>query len=470
MTEEKVYLDAVEEWRRNKGVGTFVIPAPFDSLKPLLYLLPAIYNKSPTIRTVVVVNDFVDKDKVKDYLTKQGTNHDAVFEQLINSGYINIITNISDVDIAHLNSIGLVVIYNPSGFLYCHLALLENAHFKLVIITKRIDDDAINNFYSVCHKVGNFSQSVIDDLRKNRPVEELLVGFSIDESSEFSKQLYYYNREISTGIAIFGNFDNIKYARLGNSVTNCSSATICDAIARQNGWNENLDKSAKFDMDIDELYNPNAIKERADNIYNLIRERSILLACSKDKLISIRSIVADNRDKKILVINKYPDYANTVTEYLNDNFSDRVCMNYHDRVESIPAVDDYGNPILIKSGAKKGQPKMLGVTSQKKMAQKYMNTNKIHVLSCNAAPDKSLDVDIDVIIITSPLCDTVESYLYRLSKVHFANKVTLYTLYYKSTLEEKRLVDRTIPPNHTIINKDELNVKVENNFSYCVVD
>ena len=77
---------------------------------------------------------------------------------------------------------------------------------------------------------------------------------------------------------------------------------------------------------------------------------------------------------------------------------------------------------------------------------------------------------LDVIVITSPLCDTVESYLYRLSKVHFANKVTLYTLYYKSTLEEKRLVDRTIPPNHTIINKDELNVKVENNFSYCVVD
>ena len=32
MTEEQVYLNAVEAWRLNKGKGTFLIPAPFDVL------------------------------------------------------------------------------------------------------------------------------------------------------------------------------------------------------------------------------------------------------------------------------------------------------------------------------------------------------------------------------------------------------------------------------------------------------
>lgn len=99
-----------------------------------------------------------------------------------------------------------------------------------------------------------------------------------------------------------------------------------------------------------------------------------------------------------------------------------------------------------------------------------MNTHKIHVLSCNASPDKNLDVDIDLVIITSPLCDTVENYFYRLSKVRFAKEVQLYTLYYKGTLEERKLSERTTPPNHTIINASELNVKVDNNNDYCIVD
>lgn len=471
MTEEQVYLNAVEAWRLNKGVGTFIIPSPLDSLYPLLYILPQLYNKSPTTRVIIVVKDFVDRDNVEHYLT-------SLSDDVWNNSFRGLLTNMSLRVLTqsyvgeHLNELNpfLVVLYNLNNLLFGSVGLIEKAKFKLVILTKLLDEITMNDLYAMCPKVGNFNQSVIDDLRENRPVEEWLCGLSVDDTTEFARQLAYYKREISTGIAIFGNFDNIKYARVGNSSTNCSSAMICDAIARQNGWSNNLDMSSQFDVDIDRLYNPNAIKERADKIYNLIRERSILLTSSKDKLIKIKNIVANNKDKKILIINKYPEYASTVTMYLNDNFSNRVCMNYHNNVDNVPAIDDDGNPILIKSGAKKGQQKMLGVTSQKKLAQKLMNTNKIHILSCNAAPDKALDIDVDVIIITSPLCDTVETYLYRLSKVKFAKRLTLYTLYYKGTLEERKLAERTVPPNHIIQNKDELNVKVDNNFDYCIVD
>ena len=113
---------------------------------------------------------------------------------------------------------------------------------------------------------------------------------------------------------------------------------------------------------------------------------------------------------------------------------------------------------------------MLGVKSQKNLAQKLMNKGAIHVLSTNASPDKDLAVNVDVVVITSPLCDTMETYLYRLSKVQFAKEVQLYTLYYKGSLEEKKLDERVNGANHLILNKTEIEVKSDNNYDYYIVD
>lgn len=471
MTEEQVYLNAVDVWRLNKGIGTFVIPAPFDALRPLLYILPQLYNKSPTTSVVIIVKDFADRSSIESYLTTLNNEvWNNSFRTVIHNGSLRILT--TEYAAEHINDYSplLTIIYNPSIFHFVHIAMIEKSKFKLVILSKLLDNKTMDDFYTVAPSIGNFSQNVIDEVRTNRPVKECLVGLTITPDTELDKEMNYYNREISTALAIFGNFDNIKYARLGNSATNCSSMMICDAIARTNGWDNHLDMSSEFNRDIDKLYSPSAIKERADSIYNIIRERSTKLASSKDKLSNILDIVNDNLDKNILIINKYGEFANLVTDYLNDKFGKRICANCHDKVDNVPAVDDYGNPIFIKSGPKKGQPKLLGVIAQKKLAQKLMNSHKINVISCGASPDKSLDVDIDLVIITSPLCDTIESYFYRLSKVHFSNEVLLYTLFYKSTLEEKKLEDRTVPANHTIINDFDRNVKVDNNNDYCIVD
>lgn len=471
MTEEQVYLNAVDVWRMNKGIGTFVIPAPFDALRPLLYILPQLYNKSPTTSIVIIVKDFADRSSIESYLTTLNNEvWNNSFRTVIHNGSLRILT--TEYAAEHINEYSplLTIIYNPSIFHFVHMAMIEKSKFNLVILSKLLDSKTMDDFYTVAPSIGNFSQNVIDEVRTNRPVKECLVGLTITPDTELDKEMNYYNREISTALAIFGNFDNIKYARLGNSATNCSSMMICDAIARTNGWDNHLDMSSEFNRDIDRLYSPAAIKERADSIYNIIRERSIKLASSKDKLSNILDIVNNNSDKNILIINKYGEFANLITDYLNDKSGKRICANFHDKVDNVPAVDDYGNPILIKSGLKKGQPKLLGVIAQKKLAQKLMNSHKINVISCGASPDKTLDVDIDLVIITSPLCDTIESYFYRLSKVHFSNEVLLYTLFYKSTLEEKKLEDRTVPTNHIIINDFDRNVKVDNNNAYCIVD
>lgn len=470
MTEEELHEKSVYQWRMNKGIGAFIIPAPLDVLRPLLMILPAMYNKSPTLVTNIIVADFVDKDKIKDYLLhKSEPVHSNVYSKLITEGLIKILTAGEATDIfTHLNP-NLVVIYNPKDCLYCYIGLLDKAKFKLVL-SSNLFTGKLEQLNNLVPRVGSYTQASVDEIRSSRPVKEMLVPLVIDEYSSLKKKLDYYNKEISTAIAIFGDFDTIKMARLGNSSTNSSSMAVCYNIARQNGWNENLDMTIQFNVEIDELYSPNALKERASGIYEIIRSRSLALASSDEKLSYILKIVEDNVDKNILIINKHGDFANEVTKYINDNTHYNSCYNYHDKVENVPAIDDNGNEVLIKSGVNKGKPKMLGVKSQKNLAQRLMNKGAIHVLSTNAAPDKDLAVNIDVVVITSPLCDTVETYLYRLSKVEFAKEIQLYTLYYKGSLEEKKLDERTISSNHVILNKAEIEVKSDNNYDYCIVD
>lgn len=470
MTEEELHEKSVYQWRMNKGIGAFIIPAPLDVLRPLLMILPAMYNKSPTMETNIVVADFVDKDKLKDYLLhKSEPVHSNVYRDLITKGLIKIMTVSEATDrFTYLNP-NLVVIYNPKECLYCYIGLLDKAKFKLVL-SSNLFTGKLEQLNNLVPRVGSYNQASVDEIRSSRPVKEVLVPLVIDEDSNLKKKLDYYNKEISTAIAIFGDFDTIKMARLGNSSTNSSSMAVCYNIARQNGWNENLDMTIQFNVEIDELYSPNALKERASGIYEIIRSRSLALASSDEKLSYILKIVEGNVDKNILIINKHGDFANEVTKYINDNTHYDSCYNYHDKVENVPAIDDNGNEVLIKSGVNKGKPKMLGVKSQKNLAQKLMNKGAIHVLSTNAAPDKDLAVNIDVVVITSPLCDTIETYLYRLSKVEFAKEVQLYTLYYKGSLEEKKLDERIIPPTHTILNKTEIEVKSDNNYDYCIVD
>ena len=250
MTEEELHEKSVYQWRMNKGIGTFIIPAPLDVLRPLLMILPAMYNKSPTIETDIVVADFVDKDKVKDYLLhKSEPVHSNVYSNFITRGLIKILTVSEATDIfSHLNPT-LVVIYNPKECLYCYVGLLDKAKFKLVLSSTLLTGklEQINNLIP---RVGYYNQASVDEIRSSRPVKEVLVPLIIDEDSNLKKKLDYYNKEISTAIAIFGDFETIKMARLGNSNTNSSSMAVCYNIARQNGWNENLDMTIQFNIEI----------------------------------------------------------------------------------------------------------------------------------------------------------------------------------------------------------------------------
>lgn len=469
MTEDKDYNELVETWNSNKGIGTAIIPNPLDAIRPIYMILPRLFNKSPTCNVLIIVDDFTDKDTVIDYLTNQKNIYDAIFQRLLNQGNIKVLTIDWVTDNINNYHPTLVIIYSPRSFTFAHLGIIEKSTYKLVIIHNKIDIDVKDKYCKILPCIKEFKQSDVDKIRTSPPVEEYQIPIDMDSSSEKANLLKYYNDNIRISLNIFKDLDGIKRAITGNNSNNTSALVYCEQLAKDNGWDEHLDMSTEYNQQIDRLYSPNAIRERANNTYDMIRKRTQLVASYSRKINAIIDIVDSNADKKILIVSKFAEFASDITNNLNVGNKD-ICMNYHDKLDSIPAIDDKGNPIYYKSGAKKGERKLMGAVTQKKLAQKMFNLNKINVLSANNLPDKDLNIDVDVIIITSPLCADLKTYLYRLAKITFSTPIILYSLYCKDTMEEKELSERSLAENHHIINIDDTNVKNDNNSAYTIVD
>lgn len=472
-TIDELYKDAMCHWRDNKGIGTALIPHPLNDKYLLLGILQRLYNRSPTCNILIITINFQERIDVIEFLTHQDEEeNNKEFKELIDNKHIKIFT----ADYIERNPsvwCPFVCIMYHCDTLYKHvLEILDRSKFKLVILNKlNISAEDINKIYSVCPLLNDFKQNELDELRTSTPVEDMWIDVTIPEDSEVYKLLQYYNEYIATSISIFGNFDIIQQARVGNIPLNISANQICNQIAHENGWNNHLDMNVELNVKLDELYNPGSIKDRATRTYEIIRQRSQLLSDYEGKLDVILKIVEENKNSKILIINKRGEFANKVTEFINNMSETNICGNYHDKIEPIPAIDKDGNPITYKSGNSKGKRKYLCSQAQKTLNEQLFNSNKLRVLSTNSAPNKQLTVNVEVIIITSPLCEDIKSYIYRLSNVYYpSGKIKLYSIYVKNSLEQTRLLNKSTSSMHTIINKCENNIISENNSDFIVVD
>lgn len=462
--------EGLNKWRNNKGVGSIFIPAPFDNRYFILGALMKMYASNPNREILVIVPTYDDRTSFIELITTvndEETNKE--FKHLVDAKWLKIYT-ISIFDKwASIPEYKIVMFLNPTEFNDIAFRLLNRSKFKLVVMNKLVTDKQ-TELMKVCPTLDDYTTFVNNELRASTPVEEYRIGVTIPEDTDDYKLLQYYNEYISTSLNIFGSFDTIQKCRVGDQTFNMSAMQICQQIATENGWHDHLDMSIEFNVQIDTLYNPNSISERANKTYEIIRLRQELVSCYKGKLEEINKIVEENPAKKILIINKKASFARMVTEYLNTYSIVPVAGNYHTDLEKIPAVNLLGKPVFVKNGENKGERKVMGARAQCTLNVQRFNANMIRVLSANNAPDKSLAIDVDIVIITSPLCEDIRSYIYRLGNVNFSTKLQLFSIYVINSFEIDKLQGKIIGKNHTIKKDCEIGVINENNSSFIIAD
>lgn len=469
----EIFENAINHWRDEKGIGTAIIPHPLNDKLIVLGVLQRMYARSPTINTVIIAKSFSERQTITEFLTQQENSEEnnEEFKKLISSGKIKVFTDSYIKTYISFNSSIyplLCIWYRPDDACKEVLEYVSRCKFKLIVMNKILTNyEDSSKIYQIAPLLSDFKQAEVEGIRLSTPVEEVQIGIDIPAEDNITELLKYYDEYITTSLNIFGSFDIMQQANVGNQQLNISATQICYQIAQENGWNEHLDMNVDFNIEIDKLYNPNNLKERASKTYEIIRERSKLLSDYNGKLDIILDIIRNNKDKKILIINKRAEFASIVTEFLNTFSETNICGNYHDKVDNIPAVTLDGQPIYYKSGARKGERKMMGTKAQKTLNIEKFNNDIIHVLSTNNSPDKDLAIDVDIIIITSPMCEDIKSYMYRLSKIYFRSKhIDLYSLYCRNTSEQKMIEKKSLLDNHNVKNS----FANENNSDFIIDD
>ena len=440
---EESYNFLINKWAsaEYKGRGSIHCVKPLDYSEIICRIITQMRNKNPTVKIFIAVKEWAIRVKVFDKLKEYNINTEGV--NCVTETYLKARYTYS-YDICFIVGIHEITpeVYN----------LFVHSKFKLMILTEDIiDSKKLSNIYEKCKPINNpIDANSINAYRLSLPVEEHQIAVDFDNADD-AQNYMQYSEYITQVLQIFGDFNNIAYARKG-SPDGRSSEQVLNDIAKYNGWSTTMDMTNPFTKQIDECYNPIVLGEKAHTCYEVMRKRGQLVSDNSAKLKSIAQIVKDNPNDKIIIISKRGEFAAEITNYLNETFGE-ICGDYHDKIEPRVMTDDNGVPILYKKGsAKAGQPKIAHAQAVGSRNLDFYNRGRLRILSLKNASNTAISASFSVMIITSSLCDTIDEIRYRFNHLDIdSNKLVVYKLFMNETIEEKALTKEKVSPNHTII-------------------
>ena len=440
----------MDKFVEKKGKASCYALKPVKPENIITVFINAHRQKRNDTKILIVTDTYEQRLKIKDILEKHNLidNITILTRKFIN-GYYNYIYHFTfllgcdnDIDVLkHLThqskfTLNVLTEYNPS--------LSEEINKVLPIITTNV------TFNELCQD------------RLKYPVEETHIPITI--SDEDKEQSDKYDKYISSSMSIFGSFENADKCRIGDAVLNISAGEFRYNLAKENGWSETLDTNIEFNKNIDEIYNPNSLFERANTLYNIIRERSNLLTDNNAKIPAIIDIINKHKDKKILIISKRGEFANLIANYINEN-TEYLCGEYHDCIPEQYIKDENGEYITYKSGENKGKRKLFKSKALSTMCLNRFNSSDksfaINLLSIKNSSDIKLKTAIDIVIFTSSVCYSPNDFISRYNNIEFnSNPLISYMIYCNNTIESNKINERLLTNNVKLI-EFEKNIQID---------
>lgn len=455
-----IYEEAAIKWQTKKGNGIVVLCEPLDRIKFLTLIIDKMISKNPNLTAWIIVRDMNLRMNTV-YALENTSEQSEKIAVAITEGRITIFTRDYAEKYKYADNFKRDIIITLDVSIFKSINNIKDKFtFKLAIIedTPNIPSNATEmcNFAETVYKI---SSAQLQHLSVNSPVKEIQIPCELteDDAVQYAK----YTKYINDTVTIFGNFDTIEECKYGNSAANISAEEVRRNIAESNGWSPYMDMNDPMSKSIDEMYNPNALADRAHKVYDIMRARLELIGDNQVKLNEIFKIVNDNKDKKILIVSRSSEFAQAIVEYINANieytgksvpiqgeiFNSKIdfirypyACGFHSKMPHVSKLDDNGKPKLYASGDKKGQPIYMGEKAQKTQYLRLFEERYINVLSSNNSVDKTFYGTIDILILTSSVCSSVRDIKYRLPNLIFNSVPNIvYKVYCKNTTEQIKL-------------------------------
>ena len=342
---DKLINQVVDGFQHFKGKAS-VYCFSKDVIPELLYhIITKLTQKHKDASIFIVVDCYNTRKSIIDYFKEHNVREDT--------GYNIKCLSVDYIKDKYRYSYALTITVGVNDNFAIINKLCSESKFTLCVLTENImNNNFITNVRNIlpCIDTADLDIAIRHD-NIYSPVEEHRYGVDL---SDDDRELYNkYTDYITTSISIFGDLSNIEKCKKGDNKLGISAANFRNTVAHENGWREDLDTNVPFMKQIDDIYNPNILFERACTFYTIAKQRRDLVCDNEAKLEVIRNICLDNKDKKILIISKRGEYAAKVTKYLNKCL-DLRCGDYHDCIEDAITTDEMGIPILVKSGSMLG--------------------------------------------------------------------------------------------------------------------
>lgn len=453
----KIIQQLKDGFQKNKGRGYCYLYNSIDPIPAVADIVISLKNKNPNRTILIALEEYKYKSAYREYIINNGYDEELYYKsiQFLSSGYLRNNNKLRDVFI----SIG---IHDNLNELASHI---EMHKFALLIFTKVIMNNA---FIGKINEMLPLIPIKLDNeklLYKKiySPVKEYRHFVMLNDED---KELYdKYDKYIKDSLAIFGNLEQIERCRTGNYETHSSALDECYKVAYNNGWSSDLDKSLEYNQQIDEMFNPVAIRERVNTIFNITNGRKKLLADNDVKLPEIKKIIDNNYGKKILIISLRGEFCNRIVKYLNTECEQKYnALGYHNELEDSYLTDVNGNIITWKSGKQKGEPRVFKAD--------YLCSNNLaafqqgltNILCIKGSSKNELEIDVDIVIFTTTLIDDIFKIKRRFDKVKFVEPTIIHRIYCKDTSEEKRILEEKPSNLIEVCNDDfEKNLFIDEN-------
>lgn len=420
-----------EGFLANKGKGSVLAYPPINIGNLLLGTIGKLILKRPEEKILIVLGDYKYKKEIINAIYDRLDLNQGVFLEQ----HIQFLTQSYAYTKLYLYTVNILVGVESKDFI---IKSATESKFTLAVITN--PKLKLPFFTTVQATLPNINISIgandLQSAKVNTPVKEY--RHPVYLSQEDCEQYEKYTTFIKDSMIVFGDFNMVELCRNGDKNCNVSAMSICTNVAKQNGWSSELDMSVEFNVQIDKIYNPNAIHERAQLIYNITRERKNFVCNYASKIPEIVDIIKSNANKRIVVVSKSGEFANEIADALNKN--DILCGLYHNEIPSSYMPDETGKPITYKSGIDKGKPKLFKSAALSNYWMQAFVYGHTHVLSMKAASDIKLSIPIDVVIFTTTLIDDIFKFKARFKDCTFNEKFTeIHRIYCANTIEENQI-------------------------------
>ncbi len=462
---DNIYNNLISTWgnETNRGKGAICIVRPLLYQELILRTILRVRNKNPFIRVLIVTNEYSERKTIADYFSNCGESLSNI--TLITKKYFK---PFATIYYKLIISVGISKWNDSSGDSGKNIFSSMDA-FKMMILTEDVSKEDYQEIAANMNFINSPNDRAnINAVRMLLPVEEEWIETDFTDAATRNKYNEYEDY-IRQTINIFGDFETITKVRKGFG--DKSSEQIANEIATYNGWSNTLDMSIPFNVQIDRMFNPITIRERASTCYNIIRERQLLVTDAECKFAVVNELARKlvNEGNQVLIVSKRGEYATAIMKYINDNGGE-ICGDYHDKIEKRVMINDDGTPVLYKTGVNKGKIKYAGAQLISSVNMALFNKGRLKVLSIKNKASDELKISVGAVIFTSPLCDSVDEFRYRFNNLVFAaDYVRIYKIFVKNTIEQKALAKEKETPTHKIISKNNVTF-TENNFTDFVCD